>query len=106
MSFRFAEGKTGISQGCFQEIPAPVLSRVEAFAGMTKNSQELIMCFRITSASLILALSFIMPFHVISQEDTGMSIKGAKERALIWLRNQKVPNAILPDPQPERRNSS
>ncbi len=62
------------------------------------------MCFRITSASLILALSFIMPFHVISQEDTGMSIKGAKERALIWLRNQKVPNEILPDPQPERRN--
>ena len=32
------------------------------------------------------------------------SIVRAKERALAWLAGQKVPNAAIPDPQPERRN--
>lgn len=32
------------------------------------------------------------------------SITEAKQRALVWLKNQKVPNSTLPDPQPERRN--
>jgi hypothetical protein len=59
---------------------------------------------RITSAAIIIAISVTMPLHVISQENPEMSIKAARERALAWLRNQKVPNDVLPDPQPERRN--
>lgn len=44
------------------------------------------------------------PGSGISKEKLDSSIHTAKARALVWLKNQKVPNVIIPDPQSERRN--
>ncbi len=60
----------------------------------------------IKNSGMIL-LTFIMillPGSSFSKENTDTSISMAKEKALIWLKKQKVPNTIVPDPQPERRN--
>lgn len=53
---------------------------------------------------LAIILAAALPVNGISGGKTDASIHSAKEKALVWLKNQKVPNRVIPDPQPERRN--
>lgn len=53
---------------------------------------------------LVLCLSVFSVPVLGAEVKTDSSIVRAKERALVWLAGQKAPNAVIPDPQPERRN--
>ncbi len=52
---------------------------------------------RLLSVSVLLWTSL----HAGEKKDM---ISQANDNAIQWLKNQKVPNTIVPDPQPERRN--
>ncbi len=56
--------------------------------------------------TLILIVAMVLTSSVdgISKEKLDPSINTAKARALVWLKKQKVPNLVIPDPQSERRN--
>jgi len=62
------------------------------------------MRFKNIAVVLIIALAASLPSDGVSGEKIDPSIHAAKTKALLWLKNQKVPNSIIPDPQPERRN--
>ncbi len=53
---------------------------------------------------LIIIILPVLHISRASGEIMDASIHEAREKALIWLKNQKVPNSVIPDPQPERRN--
>ncbi|TAL36888.1 MAG: hypothetical protein EPN93_06895 [Spirochaetes bacterium] len=49
----------------------------------------------------LMTLIFGNPARADGKKDT---ITQARDKAIEWLKNQKVPNSVVPDPQPERRN--
>ncbi|PKL16296.1 MAG: hypothetical protein CVV49_16905 [Spirochaetae bacterium HGW-Spirochaetae-5] len=62
------------------------------------------MYFRHLAFIVILIIASVLPVNIYPESRQDSSIQTAKERALLWLKNQKVPNSVIPDPQPERRN--
>jgi hypothetical protein len=56
--------------------------------------------------AMVLCLSALTALAVTADAGvkTDSALITAKDRALVWLKQQKVPNAVIPDPQPERRN--
>ena len=62
------------------------------------------MYFKHITVILILIITAALPINSYTDPRLDTSILTAKEKALIWLKNQKVPNAAIPDPQPDRRN--
>ncbi len=62
------------------------------------------MYFRHLTFILILITASALPVNIFPESGQNSSIETAKEKALLWLKNQKVPNKVIPDPQPERRN--
>lgn len=58
---------------------------------------------RLTTVGMIIIIA-LFTAHLYADEETDAAIHAAKEKALIWLKKQKVPNSVFPNPQPDRRN--
>ena len=59
---------------------------------------------KLKAFALILVVFAVVSSSSGAADRVDPSVKEAKERACIWLKNQKVPNNLVMDPQPERRN--
>lgn len=67
-------------------------------------NEERFMYYKLSAFILLMMMSAAFSIDGVSGEDMDPSIRNAKEKAIQWLKNQKVPSKVIPDPQPERRN--